>query len=170
MAFRSVPEVAMTVREFRTRLFEIEDQDAEASPDLIRQFLSEATPPLKEVRGRVVGVVEVGLYEMVDRDPDAFLLDLSRRLAVHEDLIDLDYPCVGSRGNTLFLEVSGVDEVAATRTRESEVARVARSVLGIESLADQGSDSLDFVELGKSAIREALAVAYEAGKAAAGER
>ena len=62
--------------------------------------------------------------------------------------------------------MSGVDETCATRTRESEVARVALSVLGIDSLAEQGTDSLDFVELGKSAICEALAVVYEAEKAA----
>ncbi|MDB5352696.1 MAG: hypothetical protein JWN86_3943 [Planctomycetota bacterium] len=110
--------------------------------------------------------VEVDLYEAVDRDPDAFLLDLSRRLAGHEDLIDLDYKCVGSRRNILFLEVSGVDEAAATRTRHSEVTRIALSVLGIDSLADHGSDRLDFVELGRSAIREALAASYEAGREA----
>lgn len=34
----------MTVRQLHARLFKVEDQDAEASPDLIRRLLGEGTP------------------------------------------------------------------------------------------------------------------------------
>src|SRR3954452_12882365 len=135
----------MTVRQLRQRLFDIEEQDSEATTPMVLRLLGEGPTPVREVNGRLVGIVEVALYELVDQDPDFFLLLLSRRLVGHEELADLDYKCVGSRGNTLFLEVSGIDESASIRTRESEVIRIAAEVLRVESLAEQGSDRADFV-------------------------
>lgn len=45
--------------------------------------------------------------------------------------------------------------------------QLARDVLGIDSLDEQGRDSLDFHEVSVVAVRAALAAAYLAGKESA---
>ena len=49
--------------------------------------------------------------------------------------------------------------------RDQEVHRIAREVLGLETLATRKSDSLDFSDQAVWAIREALEAAYQAGRA-----
>ena len=46
------------------------------------------------------------------------------------------------------------------------ITMIARNVLGIDSLSEQGRDSLDFHEVSVVAIREALAAAFAAGRKA----
>lgn len=48
---------------------------------------------------------------------------------------------------------------------QKELENIARTVLGLETLATQNSDSLDFHELAVWQIQEALEAAYQAGKA-----
>lgn len=46
------------------------------------------------------------------------------------------------------------------------VAEIAARILGVETLATQNSDALDFHELAVWNIQRALEAAYEAGRAA----
>jgi len=52
----------------------------------------------------------------------------------------------------------------------ADVERIAREVLGLETLDARNSDSLDFSEQAVWALRQALEAAYEAGKASRGSR
>ena len=47
---------------------------------------------------------------------------------------------------------------------DAELAAIARRVLRIPTLADRGSDRLDFHEVGVHSLREALRLAYQAGQ------
>ncbi len=58
-------------------------------------------------------------------------------------------------------------EEIAPRTREEEIASIARRILKIKTLETQNSDSLDFHDLAVWTIREALDAAYEAGRRSA---
>ncbi len=58
-------------------------------------------------------------------------------------------------------------EEIAPRTREEEIASIARRVLEIETLERRNRDRLDFHELAVWTIREALEAAYEAGRRSA---
>ena len=49
---------------------------------------------------------------------------------------------------------------------DAELAAIARRVLRIPTLADRGSDRLDFHEVGVHSVREALRLAYQAGRKA----
>lgn len=51
-------------------------------------------------------------------------------------------------------------------TKRSTITQIAADELGLETLDTRSSDDLDFTELAVWDIREALAQAYEAGKAA----
>jgi len=53
--------------------------------------------------------------------------------------------------------------------RDAAVERIAREVLGVESLVERGRDALDFKELAVWTVGDALRAAYEAGRRA-GER
>lgn len=55
-------------------------------------------------------------------------------------------------------------EEIAPRTREEEIASIARRILKIKTLETQNSDDLDFHDLAVWTIREALDAAYEAGR------
>lgn len=50
---------------------------------------------------------------------------------------------------------------------ESIITEIARRKLGVSSLVEQKRDALDFYELHVNAIRDALLVAFEAGRKAA---
>jgi hypothetical protein len=47
---------------------------------------------------------------------------------------------------------------------EAEIARIARKILGVETLETRRSDDLDFYDLSVWQIEEALKAAYAAGK------
>ncbi len=51
------------------------------------------------------------------------------------------------------------------KTTKKEIENIARSVLGLDTLATQNSDRLDFHELAVWQIQEALEAAYKAGQA-----
>lgn len=53
-----------------------------------------------------------------------------------------------------------------TRTQkatETKIAEIARTHLGVETLATRNRDALDFYDLGVASLRNALLAAYEAG-------
>lgn len=50
------------------------------------------------------------------------------------------------------------------REVEDKLEKIAQEKLGIDTLEQRWSDSLDFYDLSVWRIKEALAVAYEAGK------
>lgn len=57
-----------------------------------------------------------------------------------------------------------------TQTRRDEaIGKIAREVLAIETLESRHSDELDFHDTAVWTLREALAAAYEAGRASRGE-
>ena len=58
-------------------------------------------------------------------------------------------------------------EETAPRTREEEIASIARRILQIETLEARKRDRLDFHDLAVWTIREALDAAYEAGRRSA---
>lgn len=76
----------------------------------------------------------------IDYDPDVSSLDDLRAL-LHEARLALLVPEL-----------------------EPTITTLARNVLGIERLDEQGRDSLDFHEVSVVAVRAALAAAYLAGK------
>ena len=51
---------------------------------------------------------------------------------------------------------------------EEDINRIARDMLGLETLDERKSDSLDFHDLPVWSIREALIAAYRAGQAKSG--
>ena len=55
----------------------------------------------------------------------------------------------------------------AARDRAEVVARIAKEVLGLETLETRSSDSLDFSEQAVWTLRAALEAAYAAGLASA---
>ena len=54
----------------------------------------------------------------------------------------------------------------ANTTATQTIAEIAATILGIENLAAQNRDELDFHELAVWNIQRALEAAYEAGRAA----
>ena len=52
-------------------------------------------------------------------------------------------------------------------TKADILAAIARTELGVDTLATRGRDRLDFHEVAVWSIREALSAAYDAGKTAA---
>ena len=51
------------------------------------------------------------------------------------------------------------------KTTKKELENIANTVLGLDTLATQNSDRLDFHELAVWQIQEALEAAFEAGQA-----
>lgn len=49
-------------------------------------------------------------------------------------------------------------------SKAKEIDKIAKDVLGIETLTVQGRDSLDFHDLNVVLLREALEAAYDAGR------
>ena len=123
---------------------------------------------VKEVNGRKVGVIQAELTELIDLDPETLHERFSRRLVGHDRLVDLAYRVAGHVGDTIHLEVSGVEEPATDGAPQEILAQIAADMLDIETLETRGSDRLDFHDLSVAAIREALATAYEAGRLAPG--
>ena len=124
---------------------------------------------VREVNGRMVGVIQAELSELIDLDPETLHERFSRRLVGHGRLVDLAYRVAGCVGDTIHLEVSGVEESATDGAPEDLLAQIAADVLDIETLATRGSDRLDFHEVSVAGLREALATAYEAGRLSAGK-
>lgn len=62
-------------------------------------------------------------------------------------------------------EIAAAGEAIAARDPEHVIAKIAEDDLGIDTLEPVGSDRLDFVELGKVQIADALRAAYETGRA-----
>jgi hypothetical protein len=56
---------------------------------------------------------------------------------------------------------------ARTKARDAAIEAIARNILGIETLAERKSDSLDFHEVSVWGLKDALLAAYELGLAAA---
>lgn len=54
----------------------------------------------------------------------------------------------------------------ATTTKNQTLAEIAATILGVENLATQNRDELDFHELAVWNFQRALEAAYEAGRAA----
>ena len=54
-----------------------------------------------------------------------------------------------------------------TTARDTEITRIAREALGLETLETRKSDALDFHHLAVWTIKDALERAYEAGRQAA---
>jgi len=123
---------------------------------------------VKEVGGRKVGVIRAELTELIDLDPETLHERFSRRLVGHDRLVDLAYRVAGCVGDTIHLEVSGIEESATDGAPEEVLAQIAADVLDIETLETRGSDRLDFHDLSVMVIKEALAAAYEAGRLASG--
>ena len=117
--------------------------------------------------GRKVGVVAVELAELMDLDPGTLAGRLSERLVGHDRLVDMDYHVVGHVRDTIYLEVSGVEEPEQGDPTDEVLRQIAATVLGIETLDVRGSDSLDFHEVNVTTLREALTAAYEAGRKSA---
>jgi hypothetical protein len=59
------------------------------------------------------------------------------------------------------------DRAAAKATQDEIVAKIAKQVLGLDTLETRNSDSLDFSEQAVWTLRTALEAAYNAGLAAA---
>lgn len=57
------------------------------------------------------------------------------------------------------------DTDMTAKTTKKELENIARSVLGLDTLATQNSDRLDFHEVAVWQIQEALEAAYKAGQA-----
>jgi hypothetical protein len=53
-----------------------------------------------------------------------------------------------------------------TESREATLTKIAREVLGLETLETRGSDALDFHDVATWTIAKALERAYEAGRKA----
>jgi Family of unknown function (DUF6900) len=56
-------------------------------------------------------------------------------------------------------------ETNETRAPHSVIAKIAREVLGLETIETRGRDGLDFSEQAVWSLREALEAAYRAGVA-----
>ena len=54
-----------------------------------------------------------------------------------------------------------------SKARDTAINRIAREVLGLETLEARNMDSLDFHDLSVWSIKEALERAYEAGRKSA---
>ena len=54
-----------------------------------------------------------------------------------------------------------------TTARDTEITRIAREAIGLETLETRKSDGLDFHDLAVWTIKDALERAYEAGRQAA---
>ena len=52
---------------------------------------------------------------------------------------------------------------------DNHIRRIARDILGIESIETRNADTLDFHELSVWQIRQALLAAYQAGRRAAAD-
>jgi hypothetical protein len=117
-----------------------------------------------EDEARKIGVVQFQLSELIDLDAEAIHEHMSRRLVGHDRLVDLHHKVVGHAENTIFIEVSGVEEPEQEEVPEGILRRIAADVLGIEILDARGSDDLDFHELGVRSIKRALESAFEAGR------
>ncbi len=65
---------------------------------------------VREVNGRKIGVIEFSLTELIDRHAHWITEQMSVRLVGHDRLADLDHKVVGHVGDTIHLEVSGVEE------------------------------------------------------------
>ena len=162
-------EAKMTVEQLRTRLSEIGDQDSEATPAMILRMLGEGPPKIKEVNGRKVGIVTAELMELIDLPPDSLEERFSQRLVGHDRLVDLDFHVVGHLRDTIYLEVSGVEEPAPVNVPDELLGKIARDVLDVETLETRGSDRLDFHQVGVGTLKDALARAFEEGRKAAGK-
>lgn len=68
-------------------------------------------------------------------------------------------------GHKLEIEVGKALDVAGVPA--DLVEEIARAHFGVETMADRGSDSLDFYDVAIWSIRHALEAAYLAGAAAA---
>ncbi len=53
---------------------------------------------------------------------------------------------------------------------DDHIGRIARDILGIETLETRNADTLDFHELSVWQIRQALLAAYQAGRRAAADK
>ena len=62
---------------------------------------------------------------------------------------------------------AALDRAAAKETQAEVVAKIAREVLGLDTLETRHSDTLDFSDQAVWQLRAALEAAYNAGKAAA---
>jgi hypothetical protein len=89
---------------------------------------------------------------------------MSRRLARHDRLVDLDHKVVGHVENSLDIEVNGYEEPEPTVVPEGILERIAADILGIETLDARASDDLGHPQVGVRSIRRALEAAYEAGR------
>ena len=57
-----------------------------------------------------------------------------------------------------------------TKKEAADIEIIAKEVLGVDTLEQRNSDSLDFYDIGVSSLKEALARAYKAGQKAAAKK
>lgn len=72
----------------------------------------------------------------------------------------------GSRVLAKIVHISGAHPGVTNEPVALELVALAREHLGIDTLAQRGSDSLDFHSVSVAGIARALQAAYDAGKAA----
>ncbi|MBL8236466.1 MAG: hypothetical protein JNM66_03550 [Bryobacterales bacterium] len=77
----------------------------------------------------------------------------------------------GRRINLIVSRTGVMNVITMTNTNQADemnqtIAEIAARILGVETLATQNRDALDFHELAVWNIQRALEAAYEAGRAA----
>src|SRR6185436_13823879 len=88
------------------------------------------------------------------------------------EMEDIDYPALTERELDLLARHGNTPEIVAAAQAEQErrsprhqaILRIARDVLGFETLDVRRSDRLDFREVGVVELRQALEAAYDAGR------